>query len=380
MAAATALLDRDWQHRAVGLVGDKAEETEHSLLSSIFYIDRALKPFAAIHIDALGPLLAQNMSVLVLTDATPLEQADIALLTGWIEKGGVFVRFAGEHLATAPEPRESALLPVILRTGDRAMGGTMSWATPQKLRAFPQSSPFNGLVIPPDIAVNRQILAEPADDLEQKTWADLEDGTPLVTAKKMGRGLSILFHVPARSEWSNLPLSGLFVEMLRQDHRSFGRPWHRGEFLVAGAPQQLLDAFGDEQTPGPAVESIADSDFSHIRVGPHHPPGTYGNAGFERALNLGDRLDQPELIKNIAAENYRLSRGETGLQPWLLLGAFILLLFDFLVSLKLRGILNFPGARRAGIAVLLFVWLALAFHPARAAHNDKAAIELTSKT
>ena len=61
----------------------------------------------------------------------------------------------------------------LLRTGDRAMGGTMSWATPQKLRAFPASSPFQGLDIPPDVAVTRQILAEPAADLAQKTWASL---------------------------------------------------------------------------------------------------------------------------------------------------------------------------------------------------------------
>ncbi len=51
--AAVALLDSGWQYRPVGLVGDKAELDQHSLLNSLFYIDRALKPYADIHIDHL---------------------------------------------------------------------------------------------------------------------------------------------------------------------------------------------------------------------------------------------------------------------------------------------------------------------------------------
>ena len=47
-------------------------------------------------------------------------------------------------------------------------------------------------------------------------WARLKDGTPLVTAARRGDGQVIFFHVTANSEWSNLPLSGLFVEMLRR--------------------------------------------------------------------------------------------------------------------------------------------------------------------
>jgi len=378
--ASTALFDEDWQHRAVGLIGDRAEETEHSLLSGLFYIDRALKPFADIHIDAADALLTQNMSLLVLTDATPLNDSDVPKIADWIKKGGVFVRFAGERLAAEQNPREGELLPVGLRTGDRAMGGTMSWATPQKLREFPPTSPFRGLAIPPDLTINRQILAEPAADLAQKTWAMLADGTPLVTAKKIGRGLSILFHVPARSEWSNLPLSGLFVDMLRRIVDLGGGNGSETNFSAL-APQQILDAFGDGQTPGPAVKPVEDADFSRIQIGPEHPPGYYGSDGFKRALNLSDEISQPEALKNVPTETYKLSRGETGLQPWLLTAALILLLGDFLISLRLRGILDFGSlARRTSTTTLLLLLTVIPFHPAHAAGDDKTATELTSKT
>jgi hypothetical protein len=377
-AASTVLLDRDWQHPSIGLIGDKAEETEHSLLSGLFYIDRALKPYADIHVDTLDTLLAQNMAVLIATDEMPPTDADIPKLAGWIKQGGVFVRFAGERLAQGQNPHEIALLPVTLRTGDRAMGGTMSWATPQKLQPFAASSPFNGLDIPSDLVVNRQVLAEPSADLADKSWAALEDGTPLVTAKSIGRGVSILFHVPARSEWSNLPLSGLFVDMLRRIADLGGNAGNGETNFSSLAPQQILDAFGNEQAPGSAVQPITDADFSHIQIGPAHPPGMYGNAGFARALNFSDALRQPEALQGISTENYRLDHGETDLQPWLLAAAFILLLMDCLISLRLRGLIDF--APRAGKAAMILLLMTMPFHTARAADDDKPAIELTSKT
>ena len=52
--------------------------------------------------------------------------------------------------------------------------------------------------------------------LPDRTWATLADGTPLVTAERRGKGLIVLFHVTADTRWSNLPLSGAFVEMLKR--------------------------------------------------------------------------------------------------------------------------------------------------------------------
>src|SRR3546814_13280000 len=64
--------------------------------------------------------------------------------------------------------------------------------------------------------IRRQVLAEPSLDLGEKSWARLSDGTPLVTADRRGDGWLVLFHTTANTDWSNLPISGLFVEMLRR--------------------------------------------------------------------------------------------------------------------------------------------------------------------
>jgi hypothetical protein len=70
--------------------------------------------------------------------------------------------------------------------------------------------------VPNDITVSRQVLAEPDATLATRTWASLEDGTPLVTGERRGKGLVSLFHVSADMRWSDLPMSGTFVEMLRR--------------------------------------------------------------------------------------------------------------------------------------------------------------------
>jgi hypothetical protein len=376
-AAATALLDASWEHRPVGLIGDKSELDQHSLLSGLFYIDRALKPFADIHVGSLDELLKQNMAALILPD-TELNDDQITQLSDWVKHGGVLIRFAGERLSVSQNPKESSLLPVVLRSGDRTMGGALSWATPQTLQSFPATSPFHGLDVPGDVKINRQVLAEPSADLTTRSWANLSDGTPLVTAKTMGQGLSVLFHVPAKSDWSNLPLSGLFVDMLRRivDLSHGVNAADTASSFTTLPPLHLLNAFGEEQKPGDAVKAVTDDDFSHLIASPSHPPGLYGREAINRAFNLGSFIGQPEALKNIPTESYIQDVSETNLQPYLLVAAFILLLVDFLISLRLRGLLNMPRKAVAGIILAAF-----SISTAQAAStDDKNAVELTSKT
>ena len=107
-------------------------------------------------------------------------------------------------------------MPVKLLGGDRQLGGALSWAEPAGLAPFPAGSPFAGLAVPEEVKVNRQVLAEPSADIASHSWAVLADGTPLVTQATKGAGRIVLFHVTANADWSNLPLSGLFVDMLRR--------------------------------------------------------------------------------------------------------------------------------------------------------------------
>jgi len=145
-----------------------------------------------------------------MADVGTLPDRETDRLRKFMSKGGTVVRFAGPRLAATKD----TLTPVRLREGERNLGGSLTWEEPQKLARFSLNSPFAGMDLPTDIEVTRQVLAEPDFDLLEKTWAELADGTPLVTAERIGDGWLVLFHVTADATWSNLPISGAFVDML----------------------------------------------------------------------------------------------------------------------------------------------------------------------
>jgi hypothetical protein len=225
--------------------------------------------------------------------------------------------------------------------------------------------------VPAEVTVERQVLAEPSARLAERIWARLADGTPLVTAETRGAGRIVLFHVTANAEWSDLPLSGLFVAMLRRlVALSAGVTGGEGEGTLA--PLETLDGFGRLGPPPPGAQPLPAA--GEATVSARHPPGWYGAPGaegFRRALNLGAALPAPALHPPPPAGTaLRTIAGippERDLGPWLLAGALLLLALDLLASLRLRGLL---GAARAA-AVLLALGAAL---PAAAQEGQHALV------
>ena len=250
-AGAAILLDEGWRQRPIGLVGQEEASATQPLLGDLFYLERALAPYAELHRGSIDTLVQSKQAVIVLADVGTLSESDLQKLKIWVDKGGVLLRFAGNWLAQKPDE----LLPVQLRGTDRAMGGAMSWSEPLTLSAFPQQSPFAGLPVPDDVVVRRQVLAEPDINLGDKTWARLSDGTPLVTGARRGDGWVVLVHTTANADWSTLALSGLFVQMLQ---RLIGLSQGVADTESAEAipPLQTLDGLGRLGTPPAAAVAI----------------------------------------------------------------------------------------------------------------------------
>ena len=147
-------------------------------------------------------------------------------LARWVEEGGLLIRFAGPRMAADPDLGNEPLLPVRLRPGGRDMGGALSWGEPRPVAGFDAEGPFAGLEIPEDVTVRAQLMAEPSPDLGTRSIAALTDGTPLARAA-MGEGQLVLFHATANADWSSLPISGLFVQMMERLIATAGRAAHR---------------------------------------------------------------------------------------------------------------------------------------------------------
>ena len=364
-AAAVVLLDERWRRRPVGLVGGGGLAGDQPLLSDLYYLQRALEPFTEVRHGGVADLLRRRLAVLVLADPGPLGGSARRDLERWIADGGVAVRFAGPRLAQDSD----VLLPVPLRAGDRMLGGAMSWQRPATLAPFEESSPFHGLGVPPGVTVRRQVLARPSLDLADRTWATLSDGTPLVSAEKRGKGWLVLVHTTANAEWSDLALSGLFVEMLRRIvDLSQGVAARRAQIPLA--PLDLLDGFGRLGTPPAGALPIASDALADTRIGPEHPPGYYGTTQARHALNLSDDLSDPvalgALPSGVVEATYGEAR-EVDIKPWLLVAALILAAIDLAASLALRRLLWVP---RTMALVALVAGFAMAGGGAGAAEDD----------
>lgn len=340
-AGATLLLDEGGRRRPVGLAVANRSEALQPLTGELYYVERALAPFAEIRAGEAQALLERPLTLMVLGDSQPLPETALGAVERWIAEGGVLVRFAGPRLAE--QTGEPPLVPVRLRGGGRSFGGTLSWTEPARIAPFAPESPFAGLTVPDDVRVTTQVLAEPGPDLARQSWARLADGTPLVTARRLGKGWLVLVHVGANTGWSNLPISGLFVDLLR---RVMALGTGLAETQPAAlVPQTVLDGFGRLVPPGSAAAPLKTAELLVLPLGPKHPPGYYGPADSRRARNLAPLVGTPKAIEALPDSIQRRPLAEADraaeidLKPALLVAALLLLMIDLLLSMRLRGLL-----------------------------------------
>jgi hypothetical protein len=392
-AGAVQLLDRRWRRRAIGIVSGATSDTAQPLLASTFYLTRALSPFADVRLGdrgapavAIAQMLDQKLPMIVLADVGALAPEIRERLKAWIDGGGVLVRFAGPRLAQSDDD----LVPVRLRRGGRSLGGSLTWEKPQPLAAFAADGPFAGLAVPKDITVNRQVLAEPDAGLAQRSWASLSDGTPLVTGEHRGKGIVALFHVSADMRWSDLPLSGTFVEMLRRIVDMSGTTTTPGPGAAADAkpdivaPLRTLDGFGVFGPP-PATAKPIPADYRD-RATSENPPGLYGPSDGPLAVNALAAADRIAPLDTSVLKAQRV--GYTASEPRDLRGillstALALFLIDAIIVAMLGGALASLFRRRATAALAaigLAATLLMTPTPSQAATNDDFAIKAVSQT
>ncbi|MBX9826870.1 MAG: DUF4159 domain-containing protein [Xanthobacteraceae bacterium] len=369
-AGTVQLLDKRWRRRTIGVVSGATSDTAQPLLASTYYLSRALNPFADVRLaeagapaEAVRRFIEQNVPMIMLADVGNVAGEARDRLAAWIDDGGMLVRFAGPRLAAS----EDDLVPVKLRRGGRTLGGSLTWDQPQPLAAFSREGPFGNMAVPKDVTVTRQVLAEPEAGLVERTWATLADGTPLVTAVKRGKGMIVLFHVTADTRWSDLPLSGSFVDMLRRLVGLAGTTTtneasdkNKAEREVV-PPTRILDGFGAFGPPTATTRPVPAGFVA--RATADHPPGFYGPPEGLLAVNTLAPTDRLAAI-DYAPLRARLEAYQVGepqdLRGPVLMAALGLLALDALVVFLLAGgigqiMRRRPRAATTVLAIGLFV-------------------------
>lgn len=360
-AGAVTLTDDALKRREVALIAGRGDREGLELLSPLFYLREALEPTADIIDGTLTDILLANPDVIILADVASLAGSEAEEVLTWVENGGMLLRFAGPRLAASDRGRNEIdpLLPVRLRSGGRSVGGAMSWGEPKALAPFAEDSPFFGLPVPDDVTVTSQVMAQPDPTLADRVIAQLADGTPLVTRNLVGEGQVVLVHVTANAEWSNLPLSGLFVQMLERLAVST-RPTSLDAVELAGTtwlPNKVLDAFGRLED-GSALPGVAGEVLAEGTPGPALLPGLYAGNDRQLAINVinaDTTLSVAGWPARIAVEGMAVVR-ETALKGWLLGATVLLLLIDVLASLAIGGRLRGPRADVAAVLALVMLW------------------------
>lgn len=339
-AGGTVLLDNRHRKRSVGIAAPPEKTEGAPLVEAGYYLKRALEPFSTLHLGSVEQILEQKPSVIILPDIASMPPETLESLDTWVKEGGLLLRFAGPNMTQ--DQNENYLLPVQVRKGRRAIDGSLSWQQePAKLESFPQTSPLFGLAVPEDVTVRQQILPEPSEDIDEKTWAVLSDGTPLITAAPLEQGMLVFVHTTANTAWSDLALSGVFVEILQRIVSISGSTAAK-DMKADGylEPHLVLDGFGRLEEPGGSVQSIPATDFATVKTSPAHPPGIYGRGGYQQALNTGNHVGRMTATTTFPSGVKSQTYGndfEIDLMPLLLFAALTLLLIDWLVMLVIGG-------------------------------------------
>ena len=354
-AGAVALADDGLRRRKIGLLAATNDREGPQLIAPLYYLTNALSPSAELMEGTLNSILDRVPDVIILADIADLPKSDATALQAWVEGGGTLLRFAGPRLAqgVAERVEPDPLLPVALRAGGRALGGAMTWATPRALGPFAEDSPFAGLNIPEDVAVTAQVLAQPDPDLPTRTIAQLADGTPLVTWARLGQGRLVLFHVTANAEWSDLPLSGLFVDMLNRLAIGAGGQGATASDLTGQnwLPTSLMDGFGRLQTPQSPISVDGDTLAQQPRTRTTLPGIYEASSGRQVAINLM-AADATLTPMPLPAGAQRGSLADTPPEPLghlFLTTALGLLILDILAAMFVSG--RLIGGRVAALVL-----------------------------
>jgi len=425
-AAGLWLMNSAQRQKTVAMLAPDMSSLPQPLLSPFYYMNAALQNAANVAggrpVRADGGTMEQNIdrllaarpALIILGDAAHIPPASAKKLRQWVEQGGTLFRFAGANLAAAqaaaagpseadsifsaddddapasppqgmaetPAPQSPAeletqtLLPMKLRPEVRSFGGSLSWEKPQKIAPFPPSSPFYGLVAPQDITISRQILAEPSADLAAKSWISLTDGTPLLTAAPLGKGRLIFLHTAPGKDWSDLALSGFFVDMMQKlvqiSGASAAAPAAYGAAQQQSlAPYRIISADGELESAPDFIRPLqigglnADGKPAAAPTPSFdNPPGFYGSRDALYPLNLFNaRSSLAALRLPPLPGGMRLTYSNTGSSSWqkalFMLGA-LLFIADVWLALILKAHFMARLSLRRNLALLLLAATCLA--------------------
>lgn len=336
-AAATYLFDDKWRKKRISIISDDNNYDSKPLLSSIYYLKKALSPYGKILISDIENSINLNSSIIVMPDRGKIDPILKNKLLKWVKKGGLLIRFAGPRLANS----KTDLLPIKIDAKEsRYMGGALTWESPLTFAEFDKNSIFYGIKIPQEVKIKRQVIANSSYSSEKLIWARLEDGTPIVSSSKDEKGWLVLFHTTANNEWSNLPISQLFLSMMNR-LTMLGKGYDERLYTEKLPLKMYLNGYGGITKPTYKA-NIAINQHDQLYYPSYSmPPGIYGNTSIAIALNLAGTIEGSDKNNSFLGSEILSKKNYVpdtiNLKNFLLYSLILLFLLDTLIAFILKS-------------------------------------------
>ena len=209
-AGAYFYLDDYTKRVSIGIVAEDETFLEKPLLSPIYYLKKSLNQNNSTYIASVKKILDKKKSVIFLPSNNRLLKADENRLKKWVEEGGVLVRFSDKNII---KQKDLYFDEKNYFQSLRNIAKDFSIQSKLSISPFKKNTLLSSLNIPKDLTFEKQLILDNYGS-DIIVLASLEDKSPLITMKHVGYGKVILFHVTSNNEWSNLPLSSLFRDII----------------------------------------------------------------------------------------------------------------------------------------------------------------------
>jgi N-terminal double-transmembrane domain len=203
----------------------------------------------------LSTSLLSNIDVIVLSDPPELTSSQMSILKTYLQNGGGVLIFPGAHTAvSAFNISIAAALGIsTIAAVDSQPGSSQGTGLSVEFEKVDLRHPlFVGMFEKDETKQStgtlhsERILESPrvlkslhfTPTPHSKTVITLSNGYPFLIEERIGNGRTLMFSVAANTEWSDLPLKGLFVPLM---HRSLA-------YLVQEPIANLSLFVGDEKT------------------------------------------------------------------------------------------------------------------------------------
>jgi len=337
-AGAKYYFDDYSKKKKIGLYTENTQYRENFLLSPLYYLEKSLEKDNILKVGNLDQLIKFDCSVIIIPDKGKIPKKDHLKLNNWLTKGGTIIRFASTKLAN----NSISFLPASnLLMAVRNLGGPLIMEEALKISPFKKTSIFHGLPVPKDITFKKQLIID-SNNNNLLIAASLSDNTPLVSLGNIEKGKVFLFHITANNDWSNLPLSSLFSEMLQ-------RIILLSEKKITKSVKSLsltkeINGYGNlNNTLKNSILKDA-ALLKKITPSENYLPGIYENNELTVALNLSDKIVDKN-FKNSFDKNYEIltnfKKQILDLRPILIKIILFMFIIDMLISMILKSNFNF---------------------------------------